>query len=87
MQAITSAPALGPDHPAMIGAHRAGEATVPERREHAAHVHIAEPRGMRDLVKAPLACTANIPAMREVDPAARRELSRHGNDVVIGPAA
>src|SRR5206468_10695812 len=87
VQAITRATPFAPDHPPMIGAHRTLEATVPERREYAAHVHVAERRGMRDLVKTPLAGTANIPAMREVDPAARHELSRHGDDVVVRPAA
>ena len=50
MQPVPGAALLAPDHPSVIGSHRAGEPRVAERREHFPHRDIAEARRMRRLV-------------------------------------
>src|SRR5258708_2604648 len=83
IQSVARPPALAPDHPPVVWAHRTGDPRVAQCSQHVGKSHVA--RRMRRLVKLPLARDAHVAAVRKVD--AWADAAHHRWKVVLGEGA
>src|SRR3954465_1077886 len=84
VQSVAWLTGLAPDHATVVRAYRPIEPAFMEHLQHGAHVDVALLRRVRGLLKRAHAGAPDVAAVREMNPALRRQTTGDRGKIVVG---